>query len=60
MLASMDLQGTVYIRNISTLEQAETVLYTITSVPKEVEDFAKVLFNSSIQNKKELLVIIND
>jgi len=37
------------------------VLYTITSVPKELEDIAKVLFNSEKMGADaELVVLIND
>ena len=43
LLASMDIQGTVLIRS---LNDPETVLHTITSIPKEVEDFARILFNN--------------
>ena len=43
LLASMDIQGTVLIRN---LNDPETILSTITSIPKEVVDYARVLFNS--------------
>jgi hypothetical protein len=43
LLMSMDIQGTVLIRSLA---DPETVLHTITSIAKEVEDFARVLFNS--------------
>lgn len=61
MLASMDIQGTVLVRSIANLQDAETVLYTITSIPKEVDSFAKVVFNWARPNDdKELLVLINE
>ena len=43
LLASMDIQGTVLVRS---LQDPETILHTITSIPKEVEDFARILFNN--------------
>jgi WD40 repeat protein len=43
LLCTMDIKGTILVRN---LNDPETVLYTINSVPKEVEDFARVVFNS--------------
>ena len=61
MLASMDIQGTVYIRCIKNLSDAENILYTITSIPKEVDNFAKIIFNQEKRgDEKELIVIIND
>lgn len=45
ILASMDIQGTIYIRYIKNLSDAETILYSITSIPKEVDYYAKILFN---------------
>jgi len=61
MLVTMDIQGTIFVRCIANLEDAETVLYTITSIPKDVEDLAKILFNSEKQGAEcELLVLIND
>ena len=61
MLASMDIQGTVYIRCIKNLNDAETILQTITSIPKDVEDYAKIIFNSERpEDEGELLVLIND
>jgi hypothetical protein len=43
LLASMDIQGTVLVRS---LNDPETILHTISSIPKEVEDFARILFNN--------------
>ena len=61
MLASMDALGTIHVRCIANLTDAETVLYTITSVPKEVDDFARLFFNSQRQGHQiELLVLLND
>ena len=58
MLASMDIQGTIYVRNIA---DPETVLFMINSVPKEPEDLGRLLFNSERQgDERELLVVIND
>jgi hypothetical protein len=37
MFASMDVTGTVYIRSIANLQEADTVLQTITTIPKEVD-----------------------
>ena len=57
----MDIQGTVYIRCIKNLSEAENILYTITSIPKEVDNFAKILFNHEKKgDERELLVVIND
>lgn len=61
MLASMDIQGIILIRNISNLNDADTVLHKITSVPKEVDTFAKVLFNCEKPGAEaELIVIVTD
>ena len=58
MLASMDIQGIIYVRNIS---DPESVLFMINSVPKEAEDMGRLLFNSEHQgDERELLVVIND
>lgn len=42
MMASMDLQGTVYIRS---MEDPENALYTITDIPKGPDDYARLLLN---------------
>lgn len=61
LLASMDIKGVIYIRRISNLSEAETVLYTINSIPKDMDTFAKVLFNyAKPGDEKEVLVILND
>jgi len=60
-LASMDINGTCYIRSIANLQDAETILYTITSIPKDVDDYARILMNNEMPNAEgELLVVIND
>lgn len=61
MLASMDIKGTVLIRNIKNLQEAETVLHNITSIPKELDSFVKILFNAEKPgDEKVLIVIINE
>jgi hypothetical protein len=43
------------------LNDAETIIQTITSIPKDVEDYAKIIFNSERpEDEGELLVLIND
>lgn len=42
LLATMDLQGTIYIRS---LEDPENALYQITDIPKGPDDYARVLLN---------------
>lgn len=61
MLASMDITGIIHVRNIKDLSDAETILYTLNSIPKEIDDFSRVLFNSERPGcETELLVIIQD
>ena len=61
LLATMDIQGTVLIRNISRDGDHDNVLYTITSVPKDVDDVARIIFNSERPDDEgELIVMIND
>ena len=61
MLVSMDIQGTIIVRSIKTLEEAENVLFKITSIPKEVDSFAKILFNCEKPgDEKELIAIVNE
>lgn len=61
MLASMDILGIVHIRCIADLAEAETILYTINSIPKEMDNFARVFFNNQkLGSEAEILVLIND
>ena len=61
MLASMDANGTVFIRCISEKADPEVVLYTITSIPQDQGDYARVLMNAEMPNSEgELLVVVND
>ena len=55
LLASMDIQGIVLIRS---LNDPETVLHTISSVPKEEQDFARILFNSQRPQSDGCLIIL--
>lgn len=56
----MDIQGTVLIRSLKDLSEAESVLYTITSIPKDTA-YAKILLNvERIGAEGEVIVIIND
>lgn len=59
MLASMDITGIIHVRNIKDLSDAETILYTLNSIPKEIDDFSRVLFNFERPGcETELIVII--
>ena len=61
LLATMDISGTILIRSIQTLQDAENVLYTINSLPKEIKEMAKVLFNKErAGDEAEILVLIGD
>ena len=61
MLASMDILGIIHLRNITDLADAETILFTINSVPKEMDDFARVFFNHEKPGSEaEILILIND
>jgi len=61
MLATMDIQGTVLIRCVKRDSDIDSVLYTITSLPKDVDDVAKVIFNRERpEDEGELLVLVND
>jgi len=61
MLASMDILGIIHLRNITDLADAETILFTINSIPKEMDDFARVLFNHEKPGSEaEILVFINE
>ena len=60
LLASMDIQGTIYIRSIKDLKDAETILYTISSIPKDAEDYARLVFNGQMPDSDgEILILIN-
>ena len=57
----MDIQGTVLVRSLKDLSNAETVLFTISSIPKDVDDYAKILMNSEKPDAEgEIIVFIND
>lgn len=60
LLASMDIQGTILIRSIKDLKDAEVILYTISTIPKDVEEYARLIFNGQIPDSEgELLILIN-
>lgn len=58
MMASMDLQGTVYIRS---MEDPENALYTITDIPKGPDDYARLLLNlERPQDESVVIILLND
>ena len=61
MFLSMDIQGTVLIRSLKDLANAETVLFTINNIPKDVDDYAKILMNAEKPDAEgEIILLIND
>lgn len=61
LFASMDIQGTVLIRSLKDLSDAESVLYVINTIPKDVEDYSKILLNVERADiEGEIIVLIND
>lgn len=58
IMASMDLQGTIYIRS---MEDPETVLYTITDIPKGPDDYARLLLNiERPQDESVVILLLNN
>jgi len=61
MFLSMDIQGTVLIRSLRDLANAETILFTINSIPKDVDDYAKILMNAEKPDAEgEIILLINE
>jgi len=61
MFISMDIQGNAIVRSLKDLEHAETILFTINCIPKEVDDYAKILMNAEKPDSEgELILLIND
>ena len=58
LMASMDISGTVYIRS---LEDPENVLYQITDIPKNEDDFARLILNlERPQDDAVVILLLND
>ena len=55
MLATMDLQGTVYIR---TMDDPENTLYTITDIPKGPDDYARLLLNQERPEDDSVIILL--
>ena len=58
MLASMDLQGTVYIRS---MEDPENALFTFSDIPKGPDDYARLLLNlERPQDESVIILLLNN
>ena len=61
LFISMDITGIVLVRSVKNKAEVESILYTINTLPKDPDDYAKILLNVERPDEEgELLLLINE
>mmetsp|Transcript_8665 Transcript_8665/g.14691 ORF Transcript_8665/g.14691 Transcript_8665/m.14691 type:complete len:155 (+) Transcript_8665:2361-2825(+) len=62
LLATMDLQGIILLRRISGPgAEPDVVLHTIDTIPKELNDYGRLVLNAErMDDEGELIILLND